>query len=120
MQQLRKTYTRKPNSDYYQKPIIRVTKHTQAAFIASKLIIDRLNLDTSKDAVMFGFKSGKLYIFKEPKEDDNYHLSTGDKNTYRFKSVELYDLLINFYKIEKYKDFVLEMQNDLSFVLLSK
>lgn len=120
MQELRKTYARKPNSDYYKKPIIRVTKHTQAAFIMSKLIIERLNLDTSKEAVMFGFKSGKLYIFKEPKEDDNYHLSVGDTNTYRFKSVELYELLINFYKLENDKEFVLEMQKDLSFLLLKK
>lgn len=87
MIQLRKSNQRNTFSIYKHKPVIRVAKSTQASFIISEIIVEKLKIDTEKEGVMFGFKDKKLHIFKEPKEADNYHLSKCDASTFRFRSI---------------------------------
>ena len=115
MIQLRKSNKRNTGTLYALRPIIRVAKASQAKFIVSKLITTKLNVDIESEALMFGFKDKKLHIFKEEKEPDNYHLGKGDTSTFRFRSVELYEILSDFFKVEKNKEFYLEMKEDFTF-----
>lgn len=116
---LRKKIRRGKCNFYQERAIIRVAKATQAKFIVSKLIAQRLQIDVNTEALMFGIKNKKLHVFKEPKDVDNYHLGAGDAGTYRFRSVELYRFLTDFFKQSKEKEFYLEMNNeDLTFKLI--
>lgn len=117
MIELRKTTQRNSSRHYKNRPLIRVAKSTQAKFIVSKLIAERLKINTDIEAVMFGIKDKKLHIFKEEKDTDNYHLGVADQHTLRFRSMELYNFLSDFYGVSKEKEFYLEMQKDNSFVL---
>ena len=67
---------------------------------------------------MFGIKDKKLHIFKEPKEADNYHLAKCDASTFRFRSMELYEYVSEFFKVAKDKIFYIEMQSDKTFKLI--
>jgi len=118
MIQLRKTNQRNTGSIYKHKPVIRVAKSTQARFIVSQIIVDELKIDTETEGIMFGFKDKKLHIFKEPKEADNYHLAKCDASTFRFRSIELYGYVSDFFKVAKDKIFYIEMQSDKTFKLI--
>lgn len=76
-----------------------------------------LKINVLKDGIMFGFKDKKLHIWKEPKDDDNYHLCKNDTNTFRFRSIELFKHLTAFYKVEKGAAFVIKMDKDFVFTL---
>jgi hypothetical protein len=118
MIELRKTKHRHRMNIYKNNPVIRIAKATQARFIVSKLIADELNINTETEAIMFGLKDKKLHIWKEKKENDNYHLAKADANTYRFRNLELYDFVSDFFKVAKDKVFIIEMQKDKTFKLL--
>jgi hypothetical protein len=118
MIQLRKTKHRNSVNIYKSKPIIRIAKATQARFIVSELIVKQLKLDIETEGIMFGLKDKHLHIFKEPKESDNYHLAKADVSTFRFRSLELYEYVSDFFKIAKDKVFIIEMQKDKTFKLV--
>lgn len=118
MLELRIKIHRKSSMGYQTKPIIRIAKATQASFIVSKLVVEKLGLDPVLEGIMFGIKNKKLHVFKELKAPDNYHLSSCDTNTFRFRSIELYKYLSDYFKIDKTKSFVLEMKEDFTFILL--
>lgn len=113
MIELRKKRT--ATSLYQLRPIIKVAKKKQSIFIVSKLILKQMNINPETDGIMFGFKDKKLHIFKELKESDNYHLSDADTNTMRFRSNDLFEHLSKFYNKE---DFTIELQNNLTFILI--
>ena len=81
------------------------------------IIAEKLKIDIEKEALMFGIKDKKLHVFKEEKESDNYHLGIADAHTYRFRSIELYNFLSDFYKKPKEKEFYIEMDDDFTFKL---
>jgi hypothetical protein len=118
MVELRKTNHRNTVNVYKSKPIIRIAKATQARFIVSELIIQKLKLNIETEGVMFGLKDKQLHIFKEQKESDNYHLAKADVSTFRFRSLELYEYISDFFKVAKDKVFIIEMQNDKTFKLV--
>jgi hypothetical protein len=106
---------RSATSPYQLKPIIRVAKKKQSIFIVSKLVLQKLEFNPELHGLMFGFKDKKLHVFKETKEADNYHLSPADKNTMRFRSNDLYDHISKHFDKQ---DFTIELQNDLTFLLI--
>ena len=106
---------RSATSPYQLKPIIRCAKKKQSVFIVSKLILKQMDINPEMHGIMFGFKDKKLHIFKELKESDNYHLSDADTNTMRFRSNDLFEHLSKFYNKQ---DFTIELQNDLTFILI--
>ena len=118
MIELRKKKQRNTGSIYKHKPVIRIAKATQAKFIVSELIVDALKLNIETEGVMFKLQDKKLIIFKEQKESDNYHLAKCDKSTFRFRSIDLYNYLSDFFKIKKDKEFFIEMLPDKSFKLV--
>ena len=116
---LRKTNQRNSGKKYQERAIIRIAKSTQAKFIVSRIIAEKLKIDIEKEALMFGIKDKKLHVFKEEKESDNYHLGVADTHTYRFRSIELYNFLSDFYKKPKEKEFYIEMSEDFTFCLVN-
>lgn len=110
MLQLRKSNKRNTGTLYSLKPVMRVSRGTQAKFILSKLILEQLKLDAKTEDVMFGFKDKQLHIIKEKKDVDNYHLGAADASTMRFRSIELYEILKDFYNVSDDKEFYLELQ----------
>lgn len=114
MFEIRKSITRKVVKSYKDRPIIRVI-NDKGKFIVSKCLTNKLGIDVENEGLMFGVRDKKLHVYKEPKESDNYHLGLGESNTYRFKSIELEEFLLDFFNHKFKTDFFIEMQDDFSF-----
>lgn len=117
MKEFRKSNQRNTTHLYACRPILRVSNTKQKSFIMSKIIADKLEIDTAKHGVMFGLKNKKIYIKREDKAKDNYHLGNGETSTFRFRSTELHNYISDFFK-KNNEEFYLEMKDDFSFELV--